>query len=72
MHCAFAASSTQTRNHAAKGSHTRLSCVNQSVSFLRMQVGDLLGEVEPRCLRVLDAFTRSFDFRGKRSGRAST
>ena len=30
----------------------------------RQLVGDLLGEVEPRCLRVLDAFTRSFDFRG--------
>ncbi|KAK9840631.1 hypothetical protein WJX81_005711 [Elliptochloris bilobata] len=30
----------------------------------RQLVGDLLGEVEPRCLRVLDAFTRSFDFGG--------
>ncbi len=32
----------------------------------RALVGDLLGELEPRCLRVLDAFTRSFDFRGAR------
>ena len=35
----------------------------------RALVGDLLGELEPRCLRVLDAFTRSFDFRGARQAR---
>ena len=46
---------------------TSLSCIWASVTFLHAQVGDLLGEMEPRCLRVLDAFTRSFDFRGERS-----
>ena len=55
-----------------KRCNTSLSCIWASVTFLHVQVGDLLGEMEPRCLRVLDAFTRYFDFRSERSVHAST
>ena len=55
-----------------QGSRSNLSCIRVSIICLRVQVGDLLGEMEPRCLRVLDAFTRSFDFRSERLVHAST
>lgn len=33
----------------------------------RQIIGDLLGENNERCLRVLECYTASFDFRGRQS-----
>jgi hypothetical protein len=54
-------------------------CVTYLCRFLRMcpglsrqLIGDLLGENNERCLRVLECFTASFDFTGEYCGDRGT